>query len=754
MFDKLRSLKLFLKYFFSYLAILFIPFIISTVFFNNRYIEILKNEITNNNHNVLLRIQDAMDQQLRALESIAFQITMNSNLRPWYLGNNQNRALIIKKELQKYNTPGVFIDEIVLYYNNDNTVYTSRGSFPISRFLALSVFYKDVDKEIFMRLLNETVSPKEFLSNGDFNNDQYGHRYITHLLPLTLPQREPFGMVMVIYKEAKYRDMIARIVPDQTISIGILNKDLELIIPIGNIDYLKEAVNYPLSQIDIQKDSISLQDEKLLLTMIESQKTGWTFISLVPLEIAFSKVTEILNIILFSFILLILVGGVIIYISMRLNYRPLKRLKALSLINGMDNFKNLDEIETVKSVLEQYSRTNQGLRSRINQDKTALKDFLLLGLIEGKFSNLETFNREGADIGLSFKGPYYMVLILKLTANQEKISLSNNEIISRVETLLPDAMEGYGMNSFISNRLVFIISTELENTVFIQDHIKELSRTINLELSISITICAGNLYRNTNMLAQSYLEASKALQFCFIKGTNKTVFFEDSVPGLAKPDVYPKREIEKLEMAITGGDVDTVHLAVQNIFTTVQAEDTSLFLAKCICHELINMIIRTLKKLENIVWIEKADYPNVFVLDQFNSIEEMIELVDTTSTEICSLINQDSERSVRSQIGNIIQYINEHYTECNFSVQEIADNFGISSSSLSQLFKKNTGKKVVDYISNLRIEESKRLLVETNLTVKNIVEAVGYHDFASFVRKFKKRVGVTPGRYRSLKIEV
>jgi transcriptional regulator GlxA family with amidase domain len=63
-------------------------------------------------------------------------------------------------------------------------------------------------------------------------------------------------------------------------------------------------------------------------------------------------------------------------------------------------------------------------------------------------------------------------------------------------------------------------------------------------------------------------------------------------------------------------------------------------------------------------------------------------------------------------------------------------------------FKTATGLAIIDYVQNLRIEEAKRLLESSDGAADEIGVAVGYEDPSFFRRLFKRRTGVTPGRYR------
>ena len=79
------------------------------------------------------------------------------------------------------------------------------------------------------------------------------------------------------------------------------------------------------------------------------------------------------------------------------------------------------------------------------------------------------------------------------------------------------------------------------------------------------------------------------------------------------------------------------------------------------------------------------------------------------------------------------------------SVSFVAEHFGLSISNLSHRFKGQTGVNISNYIVAKRIEYSKRLLTETNMSLSEIAGKLSYCHTNSFMRVFKSVVGMTPG---------
>lgn len=93
------------------------------------------------------------------------------------------------------------------------------------------------------------------------------------------------------------------------------------------------------------------------------------------------------------------------------------------------------------------------------------------------------------------------------------------------------------------------------------------------------------------------------------------------------------------------------------------------------------------------------------------------------------------------------RYITENYSE-PLTLESIAQSLNYSTSYLSIQFKQSTGCSPIDYFIQVRIEKARILLIETNVSLREIAANVGYHDVYYFSRLFKKRVGVSPGQFR------
>lgn len=98
------------------------------------------------------------------------------------------------------------------------------------------------------------------------------------------------------------------------------------------------------------------------------------------------------------------------------------------------------------------------------------------------------------------------------------------------------------------------------------------------------------------------------------------------------------------------------------------------------------------------------------------------------------------------RLMDISNYLNAHLNEVN-SLSDIASHFGMSTRSLSRLFKESMGTSFVHYLQSLRITKAMELLVEKKLNINQISEIVGYESVPSFSNMFYKTLGVRPTEY-------
>lgn len=115
---------------------------------------------------------------------------------------------------------------------------------------------------------------------------------------------------------------------------------------------------------------------------------------------------------------------------------------------------------------------------------------------------------------------------------------------------------------------------------------------------------------------------------------------------------------------------------------------------------------------------------------------------------LLKMVNATKSQTQHNQmINDITSFIQKHYNR-NINVGDLAQVVHVSEYHLIRIFKKLTGLTPYEYITNYRIDKSKTLLMETDLTVNEISAQVGFNNVNNYIRNFKILVGCTPLTYR------
>lgn len=109
--------------------------------------------------------------------------------------------------------------------------------------------------------------------------------------------------------------------------------------------------------------------------------------------------------------------------------------------------------------------------------------------------------------------------------------------------------------------------------------------------------------------------------------------------------------------------------------------------------------------------------------------------------------SKDMDGQEERTITGIIRYLQEHLAE-EVSLSVLAEEFHLSAQYISQLFKTEIGVNFLAYLTNIRMEKAKKLLLSSSLSIAEISEQSGYSDYRVFTKVFKKSEGITPSQYR------
>lgn len=145
---------------------------------------------------------------------------------------------------------------------------------------------------------------------------------------------------------------------------------------------------------------------------------------------------------------------------------------------------------------------------------------------------------------------------------------------------------------------------------------------------------------------------------------------------------------------------------------------------------------------------EELQHPFEY-MRSLETLEETKNWLHRICTNLYSWLHgkEKAESSYSTVVATAKQFLDLHYTE-DVNLVLISEMVGVSESYLSKQFTKEVGSNFIQYLTNLRIEESKRLMKKKGYKITDIAETVGYLNVEHFSRMFKKTTGYSPKLYR------
>jgi len=307
-----------------------------------------------------------------------------------------------------------------------------------------------------------------------------------------------------------------------------------------------------------------------------------------------------------------------------------------------------------------------------------------------------------------------------------------------------------------NNNIVIILSgrnslSVKETAIRLADEIRQAVENF---LGFTVTIGIGVVCSSLMDLNHSYKGSLSALDYRFVLGKNKVINITDMEHNDTEFSLHKMQWEKKITSLLKVGTSKEIDEAVETVIKNLK--DSLMPVRRCYIYiqQIITSIINTIDELgidENEVFEGKNPFMEVY---RFKTLDEM----DLWLKKICmksakAIVDKRSDYS-KVQVERAIEFIKQNYNDAGISLNSVCKHLFISVSYFSLIFKNNTGKTFIEYLTSIRIEKAMELLKTTNLRSYEISKRVGYDDPHYFSSIFKKETGMSPTEYREKALEV
>lgn len=765
---KLEHSPIFRSFLISYVLILFIPMVTG---FISYYVssDIIKISSLEASAMMLNQSKDVLDRRMEEVENITRQLSLDQELN--YVLNQQvdvdhyDVYALWKswRNTAAYSLTNTFLEDFYIYLNNYHAVFTPSGVYVRPDDFFDLYHYEDVDPAQWKQGLlgsihrRETLPSKPFIGNGKKSN------VITYLQSIPFDSfQHSLGTAVILIDENEIAKMLERIPKQYGGWAYISDKDGHPIARVGIDDAQIQAMNIP--QLINQQPGNIVEGETLLITS-KSTYNGWVYVVGLPKSVVLKQSVFIAKVTWTITISTLLLGIVAALLFAYRNSAPINRIVSVFREQtGHGGYKGKNAFDFLQGNISNLLASQRTLEEELKRQLPLLEDAFVKRLLKGEFDSLQEVQTLMHSLpSMNLKSETGHVAIIRINGYSGLVS---QEIIHElnaarllIKKCLVDSSSSFQLNvTDIDSDKIGILMTLKEEAVHLEGEnmtdnlsglFEQLREYVKEEYRIQMTVAIGGSFQSLSDSSRSFEEARGALDYSVFKEEAETIWYRDVIKE-STTYYYPIDMELRMLNAVKIGELQEVH----RIFEQLLAHN---FTERQLSAEMVQQLFGELKGtffklLQHSPFTDQAVSQGLKAriehlqlsasLDRFR--HDILELLEA----FCSRVLKKKEDSTGEMISKIVDFLDEHYSDSDLNLYKISVDVELPEKYISQLFKDHTGENLSDYLEKIRIKKATDLLFNSQHTIDEISQYVGYNSAHAFRRAFKRVSGVSPSFYR------
>ncbi len=483
---------------------------------------------------------------------------------------------------------------------------------------------------------------------------------------------------------------------------------------------------------------------------LDRQPDGTTYISAVPESYVTGQINRMSRIVLLILVLSLSIVIAAAYLFSRRIQSPVKHLLSaiLSLKPAAYPKQQPKEFHLIHEKINDLVREKEQIAQTIRRQSPILENYHYMS----RLKSINTSISEWEDF-LATERSYIVVLY---TLRYRKASTPDagepssripfvRSILEFIHLRLSDRHPGSNTFQIENHQIVSVVTgTEREPLMRLMNEMKTL---LNRELSeCAVTIAIGERFEHSSEFNRAYLQVQEMSRQINLSGETQLV--AESI-GQSPFALTPKQELlirSSLQAGNEEGAIQTIGQVMEHLNKNRSRLKHYEELATII-GSIVSATLESLKlKVEENSQLELLlrNLAACFTLEEYESCYR------TLLSFAASLIRNDKED--RDPVASLVMDILHKRYDQDLSLSQLADMLNMSSTYLSVYIKDKTGANFSDHLNGIRVRKAQELLITTEMNITEIGNQVGYSNFTSFNRMFKKQTGMAPTEYRKQQI--
>ena len=434
--------------------------------------------------------------------------------------------------------------------------------------------------------------------------------------------------------------------------------------------------------------------------------------------------------------------------------KPISSAKLLEAVKKVG-----DMIEKEQDNVRLMERYEKEMEENILQEKHKLWG----ALASNRLSTIELLEK-GQHLGMDFTASAYLVFLFKLMQEGDATGCSDelNRASEKVNSL-SSTWEKVLSFDRSPEGWAFLIKGESETEVLetFDETKKELLNLVAAYPKVEYFGGLGSIVQRIGDIQNSYKEAARAFSSRFFLDANQIADSAEMVSVQNEEDgkidvskmLSKKREHELVEKFFKNGTVEEVDSFLDELFQNIGEQNCkSLLYRQYVVMDLFFCATDFLENLE----IGTEELPEECrdinqIVEKAGNAQSLRHQIGILFSETMMLRDGHSKKKYSKLLEDAKAFIDENYRHDDMSLNMVAAQVNISPSYFSTIFSSEMGQTFVEYLTHVRLEKAKELLMCSNMRTAEIGYEVGYKDSHYFSYIFKKVVGCSPKEYRNRK---
>ncbi|SCH00371.1 Uncharacterized HTH-type transcriptional regulator ypdC [uncultured Ruminococcus sp.] len=706
-------------------------------------------------------IQQIIDNIVVSAYQMGLDPLVEKYLRPYNQVDYLEIGNISRSVYNTYSSLSDYVDSIYVVYPYHNMVISSYGIYAWDTFND-RVWYEDSPPSQSIRWVGEhTVKRTGNLS------DMESEPVITavYQLPFYAASR-PNGYIVMNIRQPALEEILLKAVFQKS-HLLVTSSDYQLLASSNSLDlsdYYDQYISICKKTLpEDGKQKIHLDSGIHRVQMLKDPVNQWNYFVFSPLGDLYQTTLWGICIVACTLLFTICLAVVLSSRFRTFIYRPVEQL--MKKASGEDIQKGelveYQEFKTIHGHFDDIESENKELQHKMQELAPYLQEKFFSDLLTGQLIGPGQIRERLSFLRLD-QLPYqrYVVSVIKILETDTsmfEIKQSRNEIQLLVMMAMQEQMRQLCGQEKIFFRDVGVNQESLEfifgfsEGQYSTGKLTELHRLLaeysKQALDTSIIVGIGHSVKEISSLQISFQQAQEVVEQNYVYGSDQIVFYRQVEKNTPVSYLNPLSYEKTLSAAMKNDNREEIVQILEDMYHMVEQSHYNIRMIRQFYIGIMNMVFLLGHEGEDGESLSASFYEitgNIYCASQLQEIHQFVlELCCKTAHRF------EQQRNIKSRklAQNIAEYLQTHFS-MDLSLDQIAEEFSYTSPYINKILKIYSNTTFYDMLTEIRMKNAKQMLEDTNMQIYQISEAVGYNNTQSFIRMFKKTVGMTPGKYR------